>query len=184
MTDVILGKSGRRVRRVKSKFEVYTYNAQRAHEILDDLIGVDLIKASYRSFSYVEQMWGKAYCKFHNVSTHITASCIKLKDHIQELVNEGRIQFEATTNATIAVIKFSSEQKHRRKPTLELLTLRPKEEEPIPNKAKPTLKASAAVLCSRCKVECIILVSYEEFENSFKFHPKLAHELHSPPKNF
>lgn len=46
------------------------------------------------------------------------------------------------------------------------------------------LEASTVVLCSRCKVECEILVSYEEFESSFKFHPKSDPAVRSPPKKF
>src|SRR5450756_780339 len=66
--------------------------------------------------------------------------------------------------------------------TLELTTSKPEEkEEPIPKKVKPTPEASTVVLCSRCKVECGIPVSYEEFENSFKFHPKADPASRSPP---
>jgi hypothetical protein len=51
-------------------------------------------------------------------------------------------------------------------------------------RTKPTLEASAAVLCSRCKVECGVPVSYEEFEKTLATPAKPFSELRSPPENF
>lgn len=69
--------------------------------------------------------------------------------------------------------------------TLDLVTTKAEEEaEPVTKKAKPTPAASTVVLCLQCKVEYGIPVSYEEFENSFKFHPKSDPALRSPPENF
>lgn len=130
-------------------------------------------------------MGGKQYCKFHNVWTHATASCVRLKDQIQEWINEGKIQFEAAADVEVAMVEFNQDKQNRRRPTLDLLTTKAgEEEEHIPKKAKPTPEASAVVLCSRCKVQCGIPVSYEEFKNSFKFHPKANPALRSPPENF
>lgn len=91
MVDVFPKKSRRLVRHVKPKFDVYSFNASRSHEILDELITAGLIQASFDAFPTVEQMRGKTYCKFHNVWTYSTASCIKLKDQIQDWINEGKI---------------------------------------------------------------------------------------------
>lgn len=72
-----------------------------------------------------------------------------------------------------------------RKPTLELLMTKLEETKgPIPKKAKPAPEASTVVLCSRCKVEYGIPMSYVEFEDSFKFHPKSAPVARSPLENF
>lgn len=85
----------------------------------------------------------------------------------------------------MAMVEFSQERKNKRRPTLELATTKTGEdEEPVPKKAKPTPEGSTVVLCSRCKVECGILVSYEEFENSFEFHPRSEPALRSPLENF
>lgn len=185
MVDIVTMQPRRQMHRVKPKFEAYSFNASRAHEILDELIAIDLIKAYFVTFSTPEQMRGKNYCKFHNVWTHSTASCVKLKDQIQEWTNEGRIQFEVVANATVAMVELYRDKRNRRKPTLELLASKPKEkEEPVLKKAKPTPEASTVVLCSRCKVECGIPVSYAEFEDSFKFHPKSAPVMRSPPEHF
>ena len=49
---------------------------------------------------------------------------------------------------------------------------------------KPIPEASAVVLCSRCKVECGVPVSYEEFEETVATPAKLISDLRSPPENF
>lgn len=105
-----------------------------------------------------------------------------MKEQIQGWINEGIIQFEVAANTTVVMVEVSHNKKNRRKPTLELLTSRPEEkDEPTPKKAKPSLEASTMVLCSQCKVDCGIPVSYAEFEDSFKFHPKSDPALRSPP---
>lgn len=82
-------------------------------------------------------------------------------------------------------MEVDQQKQNRRRPTLELVTTKAEGEiEPVGKKAKPTPVASTVVLCSHCKVECGIPVSYEEFENSFKFHPKSDPALRSPPENF
>lgn len=130
-------------------------------------------------------MRGKKYNKFHNVLTHSTVNCIKLKDQIQDSINEGKIQFETATSVNVAMVDFSPEKRNRRRPTLGLLLTKAGEEEELTlKKAKSTPKASAIVLCSKCMVECEILVSYDELENSFKFHPKANPVLRSPRENF
>lgn len=112
---------------MKSKFEVYSFNATKAHEILDELYATGLIKVSLDSFPTSEQTRGRTYYKFHNAWTHNIASCVKLKDQIQEWINEGRIQFKAAANINVAMIDFSQEKKNIRRPTLELLTSKAKE---------------------------------------------------------
>lgn len=82
MVDVVPARASQRTRHVKHKFETYSSNAAKALDILEELITACLIKASFGSFPTSEQMRGKKYCKFHNVWTHSTTSCIKLKDQI------------------------------------------------------------------------------------------------------
>lgn len=52
------------------------------------------------------------------------------------------------------------------------------------NITEPIPEVSAAVLCSRCKVECGVPVSYEEFEKTLATLAKPFSELCSPPENF
>lgn len=137
MVDVMPARAEQQTRRVKPRFKAYSFNVSRAHEILDELIAAGLIKASFGSFPTIEQMRGKKYFKFHNVWTYNTASCVKLKDQIQEWVNEGRIQFEIAANTTVAMVELNHDKKNIRKLTLELLTSRPEEEEPAPKRLKP-----------------------------------------------
>jgi hypothetical protein len=122
MVDVTPARESRRTKRAKPKFETYSFDVARAHEVLEELISAGLIKTSFGTFPTSEQMRGKHYCKFHNVWTHTTASCIKLKDQIQEWINEGKIQFEAAANVEVAMVEFNQAKRNRRRPTLELVT--------------------------------------------------------------
>lgn len=150
MIDVMPAKTPRRTRHVRSKFEAYLFNAAKAHEILNELIAEGLIRMSFGAFPTSEQMRGKKDFKFHNVWTHSTTSCIKLKYQIQEWINKGIIQFETAAGVNVAMVEFSQEKRNRRRLTLELLpTKAEEEEEPTPKKAKPTLEASRVVSCSR-----------------------------------
>lgn len=51
----------------KPEFETYTYNANKAGEILDELINQNLNKTDFGPYPKHEQMKGKKYCKFHNM---------------------------------------------------------------------------------------------------------------------
>lgn len=85
----------------KPEFETYTYNANKAGEILDELINQNLIKTDCGPYPKVEQLKGKKYCKFHNMWNHNTSNCIKLKDQIQVWLNSGRIQVEGEKTAAL-----------------------------------------------------------------------------------
>lgn len=50
MVDVVPEGVSRQTRRVKFKFKAYSFNAARAHEILDELIAADLIRTSFGAF--------------------------------------------------------------------------------------------------------------------------------------
>lgn len=86
---------------MRSKFEAYSFNALMAHEILEELISAGLIRVSFGAFPRSEQLRGRKYCKFHNTWTHSTVSCVKLKDQIQDWINEGKIQFEPAANVEV-----------------------------------------------------------------------------------
>lgn len=148
MVEVSPARITQRKKHVKFRFPIYSFKAAKAHEILDEFITADLIRVSFGAFPTSEQMQGREYCKFHNVWTHNTASCIKMKDQIQVWINEGKIQFEMAAHVNVVMVEVSQEKKSKRRPTVELVTRKSREEEePIPKKAKPTPEASAVVLC-------------------------------------
>ncbi|XP_024200122.1 uncharacterized protein LOC112203378 [Rosa chinensis] len=67
----------------KPEFASYTYDANKAYEILDEMIAAKMVKTDFGPFPKPEQLRGKKYCKLHNMWNHNTADCVKLKDHIQ-----------------------------------------------------------------------------------------------------
>lgn len=51
----------------KPELKTYTYNANKASEILDELVNQNLMKTDFGPYPKSEQMKGKKYCKFHNI---------------------------------------------------------------------------------------------------------------------
>ncbi|KAL6135108.1 hypothetical protein ACLB2K_067336 [Fragaria x ananassa] len=72
----------------KPQFSSYTYDANKAYDVLDDFFKQKLIKHDFGQLQTLEQLKGKKYYKFHNMWNHNTANCVKLKDQIQVLINE------------------------------------------------------------------------------------------------
>ncbi|XP_024171662.1 uncharacterized protein LOC112177612 [Rosa chinensis] len=87
----------------KPEFATYTYDANKAHEILDEMIAAKMVKTDFGPFPQPDQLKGKKYCKFHNLWNHNTADCVKLKDQIQVWLNNGSLQVEAPVTAAALV---------------------------------------------------------------------------------
>lgn len=51
----------------KPEFETYTYNANKACEILDELISQNLIKSDFCPYPKPKKLKERKYCKFHNM---------------------------------------------------------------------------------------------------------------------
>ncbi|XP_040362781.1 uncharacterized protein LOC112166133 [Rosa chinensis] len=170
----------------KPELATYTYDANKAHEILDEMIAAKMVKTDFGPFPRPEQLKGKKYCKFHNLWNHNTADCVKLKDNIQVWLNNGSLQVEAPVTAAalvdldpfpdtgINMVEVNWTKQNQRKPTSDARTEErdgkpATDETPEKGKAKLTDQASPVVLCSRCKEECGIQVSHEEVEQTFRF---------------
>ncbi|XP_024171672.1 uncharacterized protein LOC112177628 [Rosa chinensis] len=66
----------------KPEYATYTYDVNKAHDILDEMIAAKMVKTDFRPFPIPEELKGKKYCKFHNLWNHNTVECVKLKDQI------------------------------------------------------------------------------------------------------
>ncbi|KAL6192123.1 hypothetical protein ACLB2K_038510 [Fragaria x ananassa] len=66
--------------KAKSKYKVYTYKADLAHVLLDELIQANLLNIPWGTYLSEEQLASKTYCKFHNAWSHDTSECVQLKD--------------------------------------------------------------------------------------------------------
>ncbi|KAL6175169.1 hypothetical protein ACLB2K_051812 [Fragaria x ananassa] len=78
----------------KPQFSSYTYDANKAHDVLDDFFRQKLIKHDFGQLPTPEQLKGKKYCKYHNMWNHNFADCVKLKDQIQVWINEGVVTLD------------------------------------------------------------------------------------------
>ncbi|XP_062006010.1 uncharacterized protein LOC133723211 [Rosa rugosa] len=67
----------------KPEFTTYTYDANKVHEILDEMTAAKMVKIDFGLYPKADQLKGKKYCKFHNFWNHNTAECVNLKDQIQ-----------------------------------------------------------------------------------------------------
>ncbi|XP_061998980.1 uncharacterized protein LOC133716291 [Rosa rugosa] len=57
----------------KPEFASYTYDVNKAHEILDEMIAAKMVKTDFGPFPKPDQLRGKKYCKLHNLWNHNTA---------------------------------------------------------------------------------------------------------------
>ncbi|KAL6225626.1 hypothetical protein ACLB2K_004475 [Fragaria x ananassa] len=153
--------------KAKSKYELYTYNADLAHVLLDELIQANLLNIPWGAYPSEEQLAGKTYCKFHNARSHDTSECVQLKDQVQQWLNEGRLVIEE------GYTKGPPEESDKDGDSGEW---------PREGKQETVPEASRVLLCSRCKVECGILISYNEFETAVKAVE--AKDKHLPPKHY
>ena len=78
----------------KPAFTEYTYNAHKAPEILQELFDRGRLKHDNGLVPKAGHMAGKTYCAFHNMNNHNTKDCVKLKDQLQEWINDGTLAVE------------------------------------------------------------------------------------------
>ena len=88
MVEVVPTTVSQRMQQVKPKFEAYSFDAAKAHEILDELISAGFVRGSFGVFPSRERTREREFCKFHNCWTHSTVACVRLKDQIQDWINE------------------------------------------------------------------------------------------------
>ena len=164
----------------KPKFDSYTYSANKAAEILDDLFQAGMVKTDYGVIPKADQLKGKKFCKFHNLWNHNTFECVKLKDQIQVWLNSGRIEMEIPPKAATLVNSDPFPQVEVNMVEVQWPNQGQEgdEKEPEEKKTKPREeKAFVVILCRRCKREC-------NLESDDEITPKKSQTLKPSAKFF
>ncbi|CAL9019055.1 unnamed protein product [Prunus brigantina] len=74
--------------------KAYTFDLTRAEAIFDLLLTEKKVKLSFgHKIPKPEELKGKTFCKYHSSWSHNTNSCVVLRDVIQKLIDENKIQF-------------------------------------------------------------------------------------------
>ena len=78
--------------------KAYTFDLTRAEGIFDLLLAKKKVKLSFgHKIPTAEELNGKPFCKYHSSWSHSTNNCIVLRDVIQKLINEKKLQFSEKT---------------------------------------------------------------------------------------
>ncbi|XP_062014510.1 uncharacterized protein LOC133731058 [Rosa rugosa] len=120
----------------KLQFATYTYDANKVHEILDEMIAAKMLKDQI-------QVW------LNNGSLQVETPATAA----------GLVDLNPFPNTGVNMVYVAWTTKGQRRPTLDMTTRgqeEKNEEEQVPAKKRdrPISEASSAVLCSRCKEEC------------------------------
>ncbi|CAL2265455.1 unnamed protein product [Prunus armeniaca] len=82
--------------------KAYTFDLTRAKAIFDLLLTEKKVKLSFgHKIPKPEELKGKTFCKYHSSWSHNTNNCVVLRDVIQKLIDEKKLQFPE--KATIQV---------------------------------------------------------------------------------
>ncbi|KAM2605482.1 hypothetical protein TB2_034282 [Malus domestica] len=74
--------------------KVYTFNITKADVIFDQLLSVKIIKLRPgHNIPKAEELKGKIYCKYHNLSKHTTNNCVVFRDNVQSWIDSGKLRF-------------------------------------------------------------------------------------------
>ncbi|CAL8085528.1 unnamed protein product [Prunus armeniaca] len=74
--------------------KAYTFDLTRAGAIFDLLLTEKKVKLSFgHKISKPEELKGKTFCKYHSSWSHNTNNCVVLRDIIQKLIDEKKLQF-------------------------------------------------------------------------------------------
>ncbi|KAL6286534.1 hypothetical protein ACE6H2_010924 [Prunus campanulata] len=132
------------------EMKAYTFDLMRVEAIFDLLLTEKKVKLCFgHKIPKAEELKGKTFCKYHSSWSHSTNNCIVLRDVIQKLIDEKKLQFaekvamkvdaEPISLPIINMVnaQFRAEHREGHRP--------PKERELWP---EPKL-----VFCDRCKNE-------------------------------
>ncbi|XP_021817032.1 uncharacterized protein LOC110759283 [Prunus avium] len=72
----------------------YTFDLTRAEAIFDLLLAEKKVKLSFgHKIPEPDEFKGKTFCKYHSSWSHNTNNCVVLRDVIQKLIDEKKLQF-------------------------------------------------------------------------------------------
>ncbi|CAL9024361.1 unnamed protein product, partial [Prunus brigantina] len=78
--------------------KAYTFDLTRAEAIFDLLLTEKKVKLSFgHKIPKPEELKGKTFCKYHSSWSHNTNNCVVLRDVIQKLIDENKLQFPEKT---------------------------------------------------------------------------------------
>ncbi|CAL8136212.1 unnamed protein product [Prunus armeniaca] len=130
--------------------KAYTFDLTRAEAIFDLLLTEKKVKLSFgHKIPKPEELKGKTLCKYHNSWSHNTNNCVVLRDVIQKLIDEKKLQFPEKTAMQVDCKPFPP-------PVINMVNaqLRAEYREVRRSaKGKEPLAEPEPVPCSRCKYE-------------------------------
>ena len=70
----------------------FTFDVSKCNRIFDELLRLGHLKITH-VIPPLEELKRRAYCKFHNSSSHATNDCNVFRRQVQSAINEGRLTF-------------------------------------------------------------------------------------------
>ncbi|CAL9000943.1 unnamed protein product [Prunus brigantina] len=130
--------------------KAYTFDLTRAEAIFDLLLTEKKVKLSFgHKIPKPEELKGKTFCKYHSSWSHNTNNCVVLRDVIQKLIDENKLQFPEKTAMQVDSKPFPP-------PAINMVNAQlrvGRREERRPAKGKKPMAKPKPVLCSRCEYE-------------------------------
>ncbi|XP_070677872.1 uncharacterized protein [Malus domestica] len=74
------------------KYQSYSFDLAKAHEIYEELVRARVILPdNTKKMPKPEELRGKKYCKLHYTFNHSIANCVQFRDWIQDLIVKGKL---------------------------------------------------------------------------------------------
>ncbi|CAL9020591.1 unnamed protein product [Prunus brigantina] len=132
------------------EMKAYTFDLTRAEAIFDLLFSEKKVKLSFgHKIPKPEELKGKTFCKYHSSWSHNTNNFVVLRDVIQKLIDENKLQFPEKTAMQVDSKPFPP-------PVINMVNAQlrvGRREERRSAKGKEPLAEPRSVLCSRCEYE-------------------------------
>ncbi|CAB4286514.1 unnamed protein product [Prunus armeniaca] len=130
--------------------KAYTFDLTRAESIFDLLLTEKKVKLSFgHKIPNPEELKGKTFCKYDSSWSHNTNNCVVLRDVIQKLIDEKKLQFSEKAAMQVDSKPFPP-------PVINMVNAQLRaeyREVRRPAKGKEALAELEPVPCSRCKYE-------------------------------
>ncbi|BFG25201.1 hypothetical protein CerSpe_114750 [Prunus speciosa] len=130
--------------------KAYTFDLTRAEAIFDLLLAEKLVKMSFgHKIPKPDELKGKTFCKYHSSWSHNTNNCVVLRDVIQKLIDEKKLQFPEKAAMQVDSKPFPP-------PVINMVNTQLRAEYREirrPTKGKEPLAELKPLLCERCKHE-------------------------------
>ncbi|CAL2240746.1 unnamed protein product [Prunus armeniaca] len=132
------------------EMKTYTFDLTRVEAIFDLLVTEKKVKLSFgQKISKPEELKGKTFCKYHSSWSHNTNNYVVLRDVIQKLIDEKKLQFSEKEAMQVDSKPFSP-------PVINMVNAQLRaeyREVRRPREGKKPLAEPEPVPCSRCKYE-------------------------------